>query len=263
MSMKGIDVSTWQGTIDWAKVKAAGIQFAIIRAGYGKSTIDQQFKRNISECNRLGIPCGVYWFSYALTAADARREADACIAAVKPYKLEFPVVYDLEYDTVRYAKQNGVTINKALATEMVKAFCGRVEELGYYAMNYCNNDYASRMLDMAALSRFDLWYAWYNSTCDRKDAGVWQYSSSGQVAGIAGNVDMNIANKDYPAIIRGAGLNGFTKPTGGSDGGQSAKVQAAIDTIQAKCGFEEQTIEYLLGYKYSEALLTKLAEAMT
>lgn len=92
---------------------------------------------------------------------------------------------------------------------------------------------------------------------------MWQYSSSGQVAGIAGNVDMNIANKDYPTIIRGAGLNGFTKPTGGGDDGQSAKVQAAINTIQAKCGFEEQTIKYLLGYKYSEALLTKLAEAMT
>lgn len=260
MSKKGIDVSTWQGTIDWAKVKAAGIEFAIIRAGYGKSTIDKQFIRNISECNRLGIPCGVYWFSYALNAADARKEAEACIAAVKPYKLEYPVVYDLEYDTVRYAKQNGVTINKALATAMVTAFCGRVEELGYYAMNYCNADYAANMLDMKALGRFDLWYAWYKSTCNRTDAGLWQHSSTGRVSGISGNVDMDVSNKDYPTLIRGAGLNGFTKPV---NSGKSAEVQAAINKVQSKTGLEERSMKYLLDYQYGESLILKLAKAMT
>ena len=210
MTRKGIDVSTHQGIIDWAAVKAAGIEFAIIRAGYGKNNIDKQFKRNIGECNRLGIPCGVYWFSYALTVEDARREAEYCIAAVKPYKLDYPVVFDLEYDTVRYAKDNGVTITKALATQMVMAFCSRVEELGYYAANYMNSDYSKNMFDMGQLSRFDLWYAWYNSSCNRSDAGLWQYTNSGKVSGIAGKVDMNTAFKDYPAIIQAAGLNGLT-----------------------------------------------------
>ena len=208
MTRNGIDVSTHQGEINWPAVKAAGVEFAIIRAGYGKNNIDKQFKRNISECNRLGIPCGVYWFSYALTVEDARQEADYCIAAVKPYKLDYPVVFDLEYDTVRYARDNGVTITKGLATQMVLAFCSRVEELGYYAANYANSDYSKNMFDMAQLAHIDLWYAWYNSSCNRSDAGLWQYTSSGRVSGIAGNVDMDTAFKDYPAIIQAAGLNG-------------------------------------------------------
>ncbi len=211
VNRKGIDVSVHQGVIDWDKVKAAGIEFAMLRAGYGNNNIDGQFKRNISECNRVGIPCGVYWFSYALNAEQAAREAQQCIAAIKPYRVEYPVCFDLEYDTVRYAKDNGVTIGKALATAFVKAFCTEVEKAGYYAANYTNQDYSRNMFDMDALSCFDLWYAWYNANCNRSDAGLWQYTSSGKVPGIGGNVDSNIAFKDYPAIIRGAGLNGFSK----------------------------------------------------
>lgn len=210
--IQGIDISTWQGAPDFTKVKAAGIKFVIARAGYGKNNIDKQFKRNAAECNRLGIPFGVYWFSYALTAAEAAQEARYCLEAVKPYKLEYPIFFDLEYDTVRYAKQHGVTIGKALATQMATAFCTEVEKAGYYAANYCNSDYARNMFDMNALSRFDLWYAWYSSTCNRSDAGLWQYGSTGKVAGISGNVDMDYSFKDYPSIIKGAGLNGFQKP---------------------------------------------------
>jgi len=209
---KGIDISTWQGAPDFAKVKADGIQFVIARAGYGSNNIDKQFKRNAAECNRLGIPFGVYWFSYALTAAGAAQEARYCLEAVKPYRLEYPVFFDLEYDTVRYAKKKGVTIAKALATQMAAAFCGEIEKAGYYAANYANADYLAHMLDQKALSRFDLWYAWYNSTCNRSDAGVWQYGSKGRVSGISsGSVDMDYSMKDYPGIIRGAGLNGLTK----------------------------------------------------
>ena len=143
--IKGIDISTWQGTPDFSKVKAAGVQFVIARAGYGQNNIDKQFRRNASECSRLGIPFGVYWFSYALNAEMARQEARDCLEAVKGYRLEYPIFFDLEYDTVRYAKQNGVTITKALATQMVKAFCSEIEAAGYYAANYMNNDYAKNM----------------------------------------------------------------------------------------------------------------------
>lgn len=210
---KGIDISAWQGAPDFAKVKADGVQFVIARAGYGSNNIDKQFKRNAAECNRVGIPFGVYWFSYALTAAQAAQEAHYCLEAVKPYRLEYPVFFDLEYDTVRYAKDNGVTITKALATQMATAFCAEIEKAGYYAANYANNDYLSHMLDQGVLSRFDLWYAWYNSTCNRSDAGVWQYGSTGKVNGISGNVDVDYSMKDYPSIIKNAGLNGLGKGT--------------------------------------------------
>ena len=107
--IKGIDISAWQGKPDFEKVKASGVEFVIIRAGYGANNIDKQFVRNISECNRLGIPCGVYWFSYALTAEQAAQEARYCLAAVKPYRLEYPIFFDLEYDTITYASMRIVT----------------------------------------------------------------------------------------------------------------------------------------------------------
>ena len=88
---KGIDVSHHQKTVDWEKVKAAGIQFAIIRAGFGRNNIDPYFKRNITECARLGIPVGIFWFSYALNEAEAKKEAEYCLAAIEPYEIERPV----------------------------------------------------------------------------------------------------------------------------------------------------------------------------
>lgn len=201
---KGIDVSKHNGTIDWAKAKASGIQFAMIRAGYGQTNIDPQFKRNISECNRLGIPCGVYWFSYAYTEEMARKEAAACLSAIKPYKLDYPVAFDFEYDSVDYAAKKGVTITKALASRITKAFCGAVEAAGYYVLNYANADYLSRYFDAEVRAAYDLWLAQWPKAPNLSsppECGIWQYSSTGSVPGISGNVDLNAAYKDYPAII--------------------------------------------------------------
>lgn len=201
---KGIDVSKHQGTIDWAKVKASGVQFAMIRAGYGANNIDTQFKRNISECNRLGIPCGVYWFSYAYTEDMARKEAEYCLAAIKDYALDYPVAFDFEYDSVSYAAKNGVTMSKSLASKIVKAFCEAVEAAGYYAVNYANKDYLTNYFDAAVKKDYDLWLAQWPKSPDLSappDCGIWQYSSTGKVSGISGNVDLNAAYKDYPAII--------------------------------------------------------------
>ena len=198
MGSKGIDVSSWQGVIDWDAVKSAGIQFAISRAGYGDE-LDNQFARNIAECNRVGIPAGVYWFSYALTAQEAAQEAQRAMEAVRPYRLDLPVCFDLEYDTVRYAAQCGVTIDKALATQMAVSFCDTVAAGGARPANYTNLDYSRRMFDMDALREFDLWYAWYNDACNIDDVAIWQYTSSGNVPGIAGNVDMDYCNKNYMA----------------------------------------------------------------
>ena len=209
---KGIDVSRHNGVIDWDKVKKAGIDFAMIRAGYGAGTIDDKFERNIKECNRLGIPCGVYWFSYAYTPEMARKEAQAVLKAVKPYKLEYPIAYDFEYDSVSHAFKNGVTITKQLATSLVEAFCGEIEKNGYYAVNYANLDYLSKYFDEKLLKKYALWFAhWTNAENPVQNCVMWQYSSTGKVNGISGNVDMNRGYIDFPKVIKEKGLNGFKK----------------------------------------------------
>ena len=115
--------------------------------------------------------------------------------------------FDFEYDSVNYAAKQGVTITKDLATKIVTAFCDEIEKGGYYAAFYTNYDFANRMFNMQALSRFDYWYARYQPNPDRTDCGLWQYTSTGRVAGIGGNVDLDIAYKNYPQIIQNAGLN--------------------------------------------------------
>ena len=210
MAYKYIDISTFQGKPDFEKVKDH-VDGVIIRAGYGQGNHDVQFERNISECNRLGIPCGVYWFSYAYSEEMARKEAEYCLKAIKPYRVELPVCFDFEYDSVAKSK---VIINKTLATKLVHAFCGTIEAAGYYAMNYTNGDYLSRYFDESTM-RYDLWYAAWPSNPDPakppRECGIWQYTSKGSVPGISGNVDMDYAYKDYPAIIKAAGLNNLTK----------------------------------------------------
>lgn len=215
MVKKYIDISKYQGDVDFEKVKPH-VDGIIIRAGYGKNNIDGKFVRNISECNRLGIPCGVYWFSYAYTEEMAKKEAEYCLAAIKPYKVELPVCFDFEYDSVTYAQKNGVSISKKLATALVHAFCGTIEAAGYYAMNYTNKDYLSKYFDDTTL-KYDLWLAAWPSKPDlnnppRKDCGIWQYTSKGTIAGISGNVDTNAAYKNYPTIIKNAGLNKLNTP---------------------------------------------------
>lgn len=209
MAKKYIDVSTFQGEIDWEKVKGQ-IEGAIIRAGYGQNNIDAQFKRNISECNRLGIPCGVYWFSYARDAEMAEQEAGYCLEAIKEYRVELPVCFDFEYDSVKKAKAKGVSVDKTLATAIVHAFCGAIEAAGYYAMNYTNKDFLSKYFDETTL-RYDLWLAVWPKVADpenppRSDCGIWQYGGSA-IDGIKGGVDNNWVYRDYPKIIAGAGLN--------------------------------------------------------
>lgn len=215
--MKGIDVSKHQGTIDWDKVKAAGIDFAIIRAGLGKSTVDPQFVRNITACNRLGIPCGVYWFSYAKNVAEAKQEAESCLAAVKPYRLDFPIFFDLEYDTDRYLKQQGITLTKTMATAHAEAFLSTIEAAGYYAANYANPDYLSRFFDSGLLQKYDLWLANYkeNANTDNppRSCGIWQHWDKGRINGISGDVDLDVSYRDYPALIKNAGLNHLDTPS--------------------------------------------------
>ncbi|EIF6155355.1 GH25 family lysozyme (plasmid) [Clostridium perfringens] len=197
--LKGIDVSEHQGRINWEQVKG-NIDFAILRAGYGRNNIDKQFVRNISECNRLGIPVGIYWFSYAWNTEMAKNEAKYVLEAIKGYRVDYPISYDLEYDTLNYAKKNGVTIGKRLATDMINAFCSTIENAGYKAMNYANPDFINNKFYNNEVN-YPLWLAWYGVSEDRAKAynpSMWQYSESGSIPGIGTNsVDMNYCYKDF------------------------------------------------------------------
>lgn len=196
MALNGIDVSQYQGDVDWNQVKGAGISFAMLRGGYGKNNVDPYFHQNASACQRLGIPFGIYWFSYAYNAQMAAQEAEYCAALAKQYKVTWPLAYDLEYDTVRYAAQQGITIGKTLATTMVTAFCEKVKSSGYIPMYYSNLDYYLTMFDAGQLP-YDLWFAQYASVVSVSDMAMWQYTSTGSVPGISGNCDRNYSYKDY------------------------------------------------------------------
>lgn len=210
MNIQGLDVSEFQGVIDWERVKAAGYQFAMLRAGYGFGTLDQQFRRNAAECNRIGLPIGVYWFCYAISPETAIQEADGCINAISSYRLDYPVCYDIEQATITYAAENSAFYTPDLATRVVKSFCNRVESLGYFAMYYSNRNFLNTYFPANLSDRYALWYAYYNTRFDGTNCGIWQSTDQGNVPGIRGNVDLDTAFVDYPSVIRKAGLNHLT-----------------------------------------------------
>lgn len=207
MKIKGLDVSEFQGNVDWEKVRSAGYQFAMLRAGYGYGTIDPQFKRNASECNRIGLPIGVYWFCYALTPEIAIQEAEGCLRTISNYRLDYPVCYDIEQASANYAAQNNVTFTSESAGKIVQNFCNRIEKGGYFAMYYSNRNFLKTYRLLSLSSRYALWYAFYNSKPDNTDCQMWQFTSQGKIPGIAGDVDLDYAFVDYPSIIKKAGLN--------------------------------------------------------
>lgn len=207
MSIKGLDVSEFQGEVDWEQVKAAGYQFAMLRAGYGYNTVDKQFRRNASECNRIGLPIGAYWFCYAFSPEKAVQEADGCISTVSDYRLDYPVCYDIEQASADYIEKQGTSFTPALARNVVTGFCNRVEKEGYFAMFYTNRYFLDTYLGTELTKRYAFWYARYSSQSDGTDCGIWQYTSTGSVPGVSGNVDLDIGYVDYPSVIKKAGLN--------------------------------------------------------
>lgn len=200
MQKLGIDVSTWQGKIDWEKVKASGIEFAILRCGYGMDQEDQDdptFDRNATECERLGIPYGVYFYSYATDTDHAKSEAEHTIRLLKGRKLDYPVYLDLEEASVAAIGRKKILENAKLYTEMVEA-------AGYCVGVYANLNWWNNHLPDAWYDNHPRWVAQYYTECQyKKEYGMWQYSSSGTVPGIDGNVDMNYVYVDYPQMING------------------------------------------------------------
>ena len=198
VSYKGIDVSKFQGTIDWPKVAADGVTFAYIRVGYrgygeaGKLVEDPSAKDNLKGANDAGIKTGVYFYTQAITEAEAKEEVNMLLGIIKPYRIDCPVVIDVERVANSSARMN--KLDKKTRTKIVKAFCEAVKTGGYRPMIYCNLEMAAVMLDIAELEEYDKWFAFYTPEFYYPYAyRVWQYSDKGKVQGIAGDVDMNVA----------------------------------------------------------------------
>ena len=208
---KGIDVSSWQSNINWDKVKAAGIQFAILRCGYGSditSQDDKYFARNAKECERVGMPFGVYIYSYADSLEKAKSEAAHTLRLLKGLKPQYPIYYDLED-----AKTTG-KCSKDLILQMAKTFVDTLEKEGYWVGIYANKYWNTTYLTDKWYDNKARWVAQYNTECTYKgEYGMWQYTSSGKVDGINGDVDMNYAYVDYPTLIKNNGKNGFVAAT--------------------------------------------------
>ena len=206
--IKGIDVSSWQGNIDFAKVKASGIDFVIIRAGYGRETRqnDNCFELNYRNAKAAGLDVGAYWYSYADSAEDAVKEAKACMEVIKGKKFEYPIYFDLEEQS-QFAK------GRNFCDSVIKAFCGELEKNGYLAGLYCSTYYLNNYISNAVAGKYALWVAQYNYRCTytANKYGIWQYSSEGRINGISGNVDMDYCYTDYPNIVKTGGYNGYKK----------------------------------------------------
>lgn len=196
----GIDVSSYQGSIDWEKVKAAGIQFAIVRAGYGDiiTQKDAFFDANMTNALAAGIAVGAYWFSYAVSTFDAEKEADVFSQVLAPYrgKLIYPAAYDYEYASRDYAFQQGIDMTPAKINDMANAFLTRVQSDGWKAILYTNNDYRRNFFSSKTLKKWPLWLADYAGDPEVSCA-IQQTSGSGQVNGISGNVDTDVSYENY------------------------------------------------------------------
>lgn len=197
MEIKGIDVSAWQGKIDWKTVADYGMGFAILRITEAGNVVDSQFENNLAGCNKYNIPVGVYKYSYAMTIAEIQREARKVVSTLNGRRIQFPVFLDLEYNNQR-------SLGSESIHKMADAFREIVEAAGYKFAIYCNVDWYENVI-CSHLKKYDFWIARYPANDDgwlqerlRPDFGVgWQYSSKAKIPGISGTVDRNVFYKDY------------------------------------------------------------------
>ena len=197
-SYKGIDVSKFQEDIDWEAVAADGVEFAFIRVGNrgygaeGKLLEDDRFEENVEGALQAGIKVGVYFYTQALNEEELLEEANFVLEKIAPYKIECPVVYDVEKVSDSKGRMNSLSPEER--TKLTLLFCQTIEEAGYKPMIYYNMEMATLMLDMEKLEGYDKWLAYYNPEFYFPyDYKIWQYTHNGRVNGIKGDVDMNIS----------------------------------------------------------------------
>lgn len=215
--MNGIDISKWNGNIDFAKVKACGIDFAIIRAGFGTTGIDQMFQINYKSARQAGMHVGAYWYSYAKTKSELQNEISAFLKAIKGMVFDMPIYWDIE--------ENWVMDN---INYVIPTVCNALESNKYFAGYYTSASMNSKVTSENK-QRFTSWIAHWG-----KQPGAYepmhQYSSEGKISGINGNVDLDHCTTDFPSIIIKNGLNNTSIPTNSKP---EETIQDAIDKINA------------------------------
>lgn len=224
MKRKGIDVSKHQGNIDWKKVKEDGVEFAIIRIGYGGSVPvkDEKFEENYKNAIVNGIDVGVYIYSYADSESDVKKEYEAVIKWLCGRPLDLPVYYDVEAK-----KMSG--LSKKVLSNYVKTFCDKIENAGYWAGIYANKNWLENKLDMNYLKDYTVWLAqWTNNPTYKGSYAMWQYTSNGSVDGIGGRVDMNYQLKELGGKIGTSSSS--------SESSKKSNEELANEVIQGKWG---------------------------
>ncbi len=190
---RGIDVSYWQQSIDWSQVAADNVQFAMLATRF-RGNVDPYFDANARGASQAGIRIGAYIYSYATSVQMAEQEADFVLNLIKDYPISFPVVFDAED-----ASTLG-TLSPSEVSDVINAFCRRVEEAGYYPMVYANEYWLTNKIDMSKM-HYDVWVARYNQWYTFDSPAMWQRSNTGSVNGISGNVDIDYLYKDFTQVI--------------------------------------------------------------
>lgn len=203
----GIDVSTWQGKVNWNQVKQSGVDFVMIRVGYGKGrygtkkcTVDNRFRSYVEGASQVGIPIGIYFYSYATSEEDALEEAEFTIGQLEGIPISFPVAYDIEDAHILNKTTN------ELRTSMTKTYMDTIAAAGYYPMYYCNQGWYNDHLDSEELEDYDFWYARYTNKepdIEEYPYAMWQATSMQKIQGIPENtVDIDFLYKDYRNLIQ-------------------------------------------------------------
>ena len=204
--LKVIDISKYQGAVDFRKVKADGIDAVIIRCGYTgygkqkKKNIDSRFESNYSAAKAAGLPVGVYYYSCAVNEKEAKEEAEFVLGLLKSKTLEYPVYWDTEdnHDTKVYAPESQLSVGKARLTQAGLAFLSEIRKAGLLCGVYASTSWLNNQLDMSRFSGYEVWVAQYASKVTYSgDYGMWQYTSNGKVNGISTSVDLNRCYRDY------------------------------------------------------------------
>lgn len=203
--MNGIDLSQHNIVTDWNKV-AKNVDFVILRAGYGKefSQIDKKFEEYYAECKKHNIPVGCYWYSYAKSKNEAEKEAEVFLKTIKGKQFEMPIYYDIE-------EYNTFKLGKKAVSEIITAFCEKVEKAGYFTGFYSNPNFLHNVVNDTVKSRFTLWLAHWDTNTAYCNYGIWQKSAKGKISGINGDVDLDFCETDFTSRIKELGLNGFSK----------------------------------------------------
>lgn len=202
ISYKGIDVSSYQGKIDWQAAAADGVEFTFIRAAYrgygtkGKLVEDTEFDNNMSGALAAGVHVGIYIYSQAITEEEAREEADLMLNKLAPYGVKCPIVFDVEKTAASDGRMNQLSTEER--TAVAAAFCQAVEDAGYTPILYHNMEMATMMIDIGAFEQYDKWFAYYSEDMYYPYAyKIWQYSDHGAVKGIKTDVDLNICFEPF------------------------------------------------------------------